>query len=42
VSASPEAIPFSQSAELEHLSEFRVGSSLLLITILPKHKMDNP
>lgn len=25
-----------QAAELEHLSEFRVGSSLLLVTILPK------
>jgi len=25
-----------QTAELEHLSEFRVGSSLLLVTILPK------
>jgi pSer/pThr/pTyr-binding forkhead associated (FHA) protein len=29
-----------QSAELEHLSEFRVGSSLLLVTILPRHKID--
>lgn len=31
-----------QAAELEHFSEFRVGSSLLLVTILPKHKMGNP
>lgn len=28
-----------QAAELEHLSEFRVGSSLLLVTILPKREM---
>jgi hypothetical protein len=28
-----------QTAGLEHLSEFRVGSSLLLITILPKCKI---
>ena len=28
-----------EAAELEHLSEFRVGSSLLLVTILPKDKM---
>jgi pSer/pThr/pTyr-binding forkhead associated (FHA) protein len=27
-----------ESAELEHLSEFRVGSSLLLITILAKRE----
>jgi pSer/pThr/pTyr-binding forkhead associated (FHA) protein len=30
-----------QTAELEHLSEFRVGSSLLLVTILPKCKTAN-
>ncbi len=28
-----------QAAELEHLSEFRVGSSLLLVTILTKGEM---
>lgn len=28
-----------QAADLEHLSEFRVGSSLLLVTILPKREM---
>lgn len=27
------------ATELEHLSEFRVGSSLLLVTILPKREM---
>ena len=25
-----------QSAELEHLSEFRIGSSLFLVTVMPK------
>lgn len=29
-----------QAAALEHLSEFRVGSSLLLVTVLPKCKTD--
>ena len=28
-----------QAAKLEHLSEFRVGSSVLLVTILPKREM---
>jgi pSer/pThr/pTyr-binding forkhead associated (FHA) protein len=28
-----------QAADLEHLSEFRVGSSLLLVTILPKREI---
>lgn len=27
-----------QSAELEHLSEFRIGSSLLLVTIFPRRE----
>jgi pSer/pThr/pTyr-binding forkhead associated (FHA) protein len=27
-----------EAAELEHLAEFRVGSSLLLVTILPKRQ----
>jgi pSer/pThr/pTyr-binding forkhead associated (FHA) protein len=31
---------FVQAAKLEHLSEFRVGSTLLLVTILPKRKME--
>jgi len=30
-----------QAAELGHLSEFRVGSSLLLVTIIAKREMDN-
>ena len=29
-----------QAADLEHLSEFSVGSTLLLVTILPKRKME--
>ncbi len=29
-----------ETAELEHLAEFRVGSSLLLVTILPKREQD--
>lgn len=29
-----------QSVEIQHLSEFRVGSSLLLLLILPKPEMD--
>lgn len=29
-----------QATELKHLSEFRVGSTLLLVTILPKRKME--
>jgi pSer/pThr/pTyr-binding forkhead associated (FHA) protein len=29
-----------ETAELEHLAEFRVGSSLLLVTILPKREPD--
>jgi pSer/pThr/pTyr-binding forkhead associated (FHA) protein len=27
-----------RSVELEHLSEFRVGSSVLCVTVLPKHR----
>jgi len=30
-----------RTAGLNHLSEFRVGSSLLLVTILPKRETDN-
>ena len=30
-----------QAAELGHLSEFRVGSSLLLVTVIAKHEMDH-
>jgi len=30
-----------QAAELEHLSEFRVGSTWLIVTIVPKHFMDS-
>jgi pSer/pThr/pTyr-binding forkhead associated (FHA) protein len=30
-----------QAVELEHLSEFRVGSSWLIVTIVPKHFMDS-
>ena len=29
-----------QAADLEHLSEFRVGSTLLLVTIIPKRKLE--
>ena len=28
-----------QSAELEHLSEFRIGSSLFLVTIMPRSEV---
>ncbi len=28
-----------RAADLEHLSEFRIGSSLFLVTILPKHNI---
>jgi pSer/pThr/pTyr-binding forkhead associated (FHA) protein len=31
-----------ETAELEHLSEFRIGSSLLLVTILPKRHVESP
>ncbi len=31
-----------ETAELEHLSEFRIGSSLLLVTILPKRHVEPP
>jgi pSer/pThr/pTyr-binding forkhead associated (FHA) protein len=30
-----------QAVELEHLSEFRVGSTWLIVTIVPKHFMDS-
>jgi pSer/pThr/pTyr-binding forkhead associated (FHA) protein len=30
-----------QATDLEHLSEFRIGSSLLLLTIVPKHIVDS-
>lgn len=30
-----------QAAELEHLSEFRLGSTWLVVTIVPKHFMDS-
>ena len=30
-----------QATELGHLSEFRVGSSLLLVTIIAKREMDH-
>jgi pSer/pThr/pTyr-binding forkhead associated (FHA) protein len=30
-----------QAVELEHLSEFRVGSSWLMVTIVPKHFIDS-
>lgn len=30
-----------QAAELEHLSEFRLGSTWLVVTIVPKHLVDS-
>jgi pSer/pThr/pTyr-binding forkhead associated (FHA) protein len=30
-----------QAAELEHLSEFRLGSTWLVVTIVPKHFEDS-
>ena len=30
-----------QAAELEHLSEFRLGSTWLVVTIVPKHFIDS-
>jgi len=30
-----------QAAELEHLSEFRLGSTWLIVTIIPKRFMDS-
>ncbi len=30
-----------QAADLEHLSEFRLGSTWLVVTIVPKHFIDS-